>query len=195
MKKVILFLAMLAMFIGTSAMAGQGGIPDRVETLEQQVGELQSQPAPTNGVDGATGATGQTGATGATGSDGSDGRTGRTGRTGSTGDDGIAGTNGSNGVDGSDGTNAQNDELYNLLNKGQASTNAMNSVELNPDHVGWSASVGYSNYARVDAGAVGVMYGQKLDEGSWAKTVGYNVKAYTAEGGYNGISTGLTIGW
>ena len=71
----------------------------------------------------------------------------------------------------------------------------MNSVELNPDHVGWSASVGYSNYARVDAGAVGVMYGQKLDEGSWAKTVGYNVKAYTAEGGYNGISTGLTIGW
>ena len=176
MKKVILFLAMLAMFIGTSAMAGQGGIPDRVETLEQQVGELQSQPAPTNGVDGIDGTNG---------TNGTNGRTGRTG---------TNGTNGTNGIDGSDGINAQNDELYSMLNKSQAANTAISSVELNPDHAGLSVGIGYGNYSRVDAGAIGVMYGVKYDTGI-IKTVGYNTKAYLAEGGYNGISAGVTLGF
>ena len=176
MKKVLFLIAALFMFATAASAFGNNGLSDRVETLEQQVGELQAQPTPTNGVDGIDG------------TDGTDGRNGRNGRTGRTGTAGI------DGIDGVDGTNADNDELYSLLNKSQAANTAMHSVELNPDHAGLSVGVGYGNYARIDAGAIGIMYGVKYDTGI-IKNVGYNTKAYIAEGGYSGVSAGITLGF
>ena len=64
---------------------------------------------------------------------------------------------------------------------------AISSVELNPDHQGWSVGIGASSFAGTAAGAIGVMYGQD--------NVGINVKAYDAEGGYNGASVGITFGF
>ena len=64
---------------------------------------------------------------------------------------------------------------------------AVSSVELNPDHQGFSIGVGGSSYGGTSAGAIGIMYGV----GSW----GINVKGYDAEGGYNGASVGVTYGF
>ena len=165
MRKVLFLIATFFMF-ATIASANQG-LPDRVTTLEQQVGELQSQPTPTNGVDGAQGIAGT---------------------------NGINGNNGLNGTNGIDGINAQNDELYSLLSQTASAQAAIGSVELNPDHVGFSVGVGVSNREGDAAGAVGIMYGVKYDTGI-IKTVGYNAKFYNAEGGFRGATAGLTIGF
>jgi len=132
------------------------------------------------------------------GEQGEQGPQGETGATGIQGPQGVAGANGlngengSNGYNGVDGSDAQNEELYSLLNKTQAGNTALSSLELNPDHLGFSVAVGYANYSSIDAGAVGIMYGHKVGE---TVNLGYNVKAYQAEGGVNGVGVGLTIGF
>ena len=177
MKKVLFLIAALFMF--ATAASANNGIRDRVDTLEQQVGELQSQPAPTDGVNGTNGANGVDGTNGTNGANGTDGV------------DGASGTNGTNGTNG---TTTSNDELYQLLSQESSANAAIGSVELNPDHIGWSVGLGVSNRKGDAAGAVGVMYGVKYDTGT-IKTVGYNAKFYNAEGGYRGATAGVTIGF
>ena len=74
------------------------------------------------------------------------------------------------------------------------SMGAMSSVELNPDHKGWSVGTGISAYSGEYAGAVGIMYGGTLG-GTSANDYGINLKAYQAEGGYHGVAVGFTIGF
>jgi len=122
---------------------------------------------------------------GTDGINGKDGSNGTNGKDGANGSDGI---NGTNGTDGKDGSDADATDLYNKL---KASSTAISSVELNPDHEGLSVGVGASLTGGVNAGAVGVMYGVKGD----GYSVGYNVKAYQAEGGHNGVGFGVTVGF
>jgi len=73
----------------------------------------------------------------------------------------------------------------------RVSSTALASVELNPDHEGFSVGVGGTTRGGLTAGAVGAMYGFKV-----ANTdVGINVKGYNAEGGYHGGSVGVTVGF
>ncbi len=152
------------------------------------------------GAKGATGSTGNTGNTGSTGAKGVAGAKGATGKNGVAGAKGVAGATGSTGEqgiagnDGADGTN-QNNELYNLLTQQQSSNAALSSVELNPDHIGWSVGIGASNREGDAAAAIGVMYSQEVSPGWIIKNVGYNAKFYNAEGGYRGATVGATIGF
>lgn len=84
--------------------------------------------------------------------------------------------------------------IYTLLNKVDASSKAMSSVELNPDHEGLSMGLGISHKAGEVAGAVGVMYGHKFDSCA-VKNLGYHIKAYNGEGGHRGVTTGVTVGF
>ena len=84
--------------------------------------------------------------------------------------------------------NAITNKFYEGVEEERVSMAALSSVELNPDHKGWSAGVGASTNGGMYAGALGVMYGFDND-------TGLNVKAYQAEGGYNGASIGFTIGF
>ena len=87
------------------------------------------------------------------------------------------------------------DNTYNESQLRSAMT-ASNSVELNPDHEGWSVGGGLSTASANYAGAVGVMYSQEIGgTEDVVKNIGYNVKAYQAEGGYNGVGVGITIGF
>jgi len=124
---------------------------------------------------------GDKGDTGATGAQGEQGIKGDTGATGENGSDGVDGTNGTNGSD------ADATDLYNQL---KASSTAIASVELNPDHEGLSIGIGATT-SGYNAGAVGIMYGVKTDNLS----VGFNVKAYKVEGGHEGIGAGITVGF
>ena len=144
---------------------------------------------------GEQGEQGEQGVQGEQGSQGNQGNQGYTGANGVDGNDGAAGTNGTNGVDGVDGVSYNDDGLYTLLSKQQSSNAALSSVELNPDHAGFSVGVGVSNRKGDAAGAVGVMYSEVLGTGAWAKSVGYNFKFYNAEGGYRGATAGMTIGF
>ena len=78
------------------------------------------------------------------------------------------------------------------LSKSRAASDAMASVELNPDHEGWSVGVGMASFAGEVSTGVGVMYSVKATE---TTTVGINVKGYNGEGGYKGGSVGLTVGF
>jgi len=105
---------------------------------------------------------------------------------------GPPGVQGIQGVPGSDGINGSNGQDYQgLENKLRASTVALSSVELNPDHKGLSLGLGVSTNRSENAAALGVMYGTKVGDNS----VGFNVKAYKAEGGYDGFGAGVTIGF
>lgn len=73
----------------------------------------------------------------------------------------------------------------------RAASSAMDSVELNPDHSGFSVSVGAAGYGGEYSAAAGIMYGTKINE----YDVGLNVKGYNGEGGYRGGSVGVTIGF
>ena len=168
MKRVLFLIATFFMF-ATIASANQG-LPDRVTTLEQQVGELQSQPAPTNGVDGAQGIAGTNGING---------------------NNGLNGLNGTNGIDG---VNTGYDELNELLNQAVSANAAMGSVELNPDRAGLSIGLGLSNRSGDSAAAIGIMYGVQYEK-RVIKSVGYNMKAYNGEGGYRGVTAGVTLGF
>ena len=83
-----------------------------------------------------------------------------------------------------------NKELYDSL---VASTAATSSVELNPDHTGFSMGVGVSAYHGNTAGAVGMMYAFPKDANGI--TVGVNIKGFRAEGGAGGASGGITLGF
>jgi len=78
------------------------------------------------------------------------------------------------------------------LSKSRAASDAMASVELNPDHEGWSVGVGMASFAGEVSTGLGVMYSVKATE---TTTVGINVKGYNGEGGYKGGSVGLTVGF
>ena len=84
----------------------------------------------------------------------------------------------------------QSNELYKSLLSSNA---ALSSVELNPDHTGWSASIGLSNYGSKTAGALGIMYALPTDENG--VTLGINIKTFTVQDGSSGASTGLTLGF
>jgi len=106
------------------------------------------------------------------------------------GEQGVAGTNGTNGANGTngrDGSNGVCDDSF--LQKLRSASSAMDSVELNPDHKGLSVGLGLSSVSGVASAAVGVMYGQEIDN-STIKSVGYNIKGYNGEGGYRGASAG-----
>ena len=73
---------------------------------------------------------------------------------------------------------------------------ALNGVNINPDHKGWSIGVGagYDDYTENYGGAIGVGYG--FDR---ASTSGYDIgvvlKAYDTEGGNTGTAIGVTVGF
>ena len=81
------------------------------------------------------------------------------------------------------------------LTKLRVSSSAMDSVELNPDHEGFSISAGIASYSGEVAGAVGAMYSWQYEETSFIQNLGINVKAYNGEAGYNGGSAGVTLGF
>ena len=109
------------------------------------------------------------------------------------------------GVSASAGTNVDNTNNVVLINNptyvenvvthvsepGRASFSALSSVELNPDHEGFSVSVGGSSYHGIAAGALGVGYGIKTEKCN----IGINAKGYDAEGGYRGGSVGVSLGF
>ena len=73
---------------------------------------------------------------------------------------------------------------------------ALSSVELNPDHEGWSVGVGagYDDLTEQYGAAAGVGYGfDRNSTGGYA--VGANLKAYDCEGGNYGVGVGLTVGF
>ena len=73
---------------------------------------------------------------------------------------------------------------------------ALSSVELNPDHKGWSVGLGggYDDLTDQYGGALGVGYG--FDRASTSGyDVGANLKAYDVEGGNYGVGVGLTVGF
>jgi len=102
----------------------------------------------------------------------------------------TVGSQGAAGVNGSDGKDSTID-----LSKLRVSSSAMDSVELNPDHSGFSVGLGASGNGGYYAGAVGVMYGIKIEGDKPVKNIGVNVKAYNGEGGYAGASVGITLGF
>ena len=78
----------------------------------------------------------------------------------------------------------------------RVATGALSSVELNPDHEGWSVGVGASLQGDTNAYAIGVMYGEEFKRSKYIKNMGINLKAYNAEGqDANGVGVGLTIGF
>ncbi len=146
--------------------------------------------SPWDDLQGEQGEQGPQGEQGIQGEQGPQGIAGANGVNGENGSNGSNGSNGYNGSDGADGTN-QNSDLYNQLAVQDAGFTAMNTLELNPDHEGFSVGIGYANASRKDAGAVGIMYGHKVG----TLNLGYNVKAYQVEGGHNGVGVGATIGF
>ena len=151
------------------------------------------------GIQGEQGVQGEKGDRGYTGAKG---KTGAQGKQGVSGEQGVAGNDGVDGAKGADGVDANSALLYQALSeteysikRDQAANLALSSVELNPDHIGFSVGIGATNYKGTAAGAVGIMYGQAVSPGLIIKTLGYNVKAYNTEGGHRGASAGLTIGF
>ena len=172
MNKIVVSLIAAAM-LATGAMArppfqGPQGIQGEqgIQGIQGIQGVQGVQGAKGNKGDrGRTGAKGNSGAQGIAGAQGSQGSVGATGATGQTGATGPAG-------------------LDWLSDKQRAASSAMDSVELNPNNQGWQVSVGVSPGRSDNAAAVGVMYGEGV--------VGYNIKAYKAESGYEGFSVGIT---
>jgi len=74
-------------------------------------------------------------------------------------------------------TEVENTYVSADLTKERVTSSALASVELNPDHKGFSVGLG--------------MYGTTIA----GKDVGFNVKAVTAEGGYHTGSVGITVGF
>jgi len=177
MNKTILSVLAVTV-LTTAAMAAQGGVPGAINDLDQRVTALEGQgPA-------------------ADGADGDRGKRGKKGTSGTNGTDGTNGKNGKNGVDGTEGFGYlyKQDRVRERQQRAAAAATA--SVELNPDHKGWSVGMGVSPTRGTFAGAVGVMYSEKLsNRNDGIQTVGYNIKAYQAEGGYNGFGVGLTLGF
>jgi len=193
MKKVLFLIATLAMFVG-SASSADYAIPVEIVNAGDFKGEQGEQGE--QGVQGETGRTGRTGATGSQGETGAQGDTGERGTQGNQGNQGETGTNGTNGTDGIDGVTTSNDELYELLNKTASANAAIGSVELNPDHEGWSVGLGVSNRKGDAAGAIGIMYSEQVGgTEDTVQSIGYNLKFYNAEGGYRGATAGVTIGF
>lgn len=89
------------------------------------------------------------------------------------------------GVDGADGMDYEG-----LGSKLRSASVALSSVELDPTREGLSVGVGLSPNRGNYAGAVGIMYGFGGET-----PVGVHVKAYKAEGGYDGFGAGLTVGF
>lgn len=168
MKK--LFLGVLASLLMASV------------AVAEYVPVLDTQPTyPVNGVDfihvdDLRGADGINGIDGLNGIDGVDGV------------DGVDGTDGTDGLNGTNGTDADATALYNQL---KAASTALSSVELNPDHEGFSIGIGASLTGGTNAGAIGLMYGVVGKDYS----IGWNVKAYKAEGGTDGVGVGVTVGF
>jgi len=147
------------------------------------------------GIQGPVGPAGADGTNGSRGSRGTSGTNGTNGATGATGPQGVAGTNGTNGTNGEDGLSYCYKE-DSKFDQQRAATTATDSVELNPDHEGWSVGAGFSPTRGEFAGAVGIMYSEIVGGyDDTLRTIGYNVKAYQAEGGYNGVGVGITLGF
>ena len=81
-------------------------------------------------------------------------------------------------------------DLYNEL---MSSNSALSSVELNPDHEGFSIGLGLSAYHGETSGALGIMYALPTDANG--VTLGINLKGYRTEGGGGGASGGITLGF
>jgi len=97
-----------------------------------------------------------------------------------------------------------NNNTYNISNTDSklyrkliATTAALSSVELNPDHLGWSVSLGLASYHGEGGAAVGIMYA--MPSSIKGITIGFNAKTFrTPQGtsGYSvGTSAGITIGF
>ncbi len=112
------------------------------------------------------------------------------------GEQGIQGRTGATGQDGLDGIDTDSSDLYTQLKQQRAASTALASVELNPDHEGWSVGAGVSPTRGEWAGAVGLMYAERIGgTDDSIQTIGYNVKAYKSEGGYEGVGVGITLGF
>ncbi len=180
MNKTILSVLAVTV-LTTAAMAVQGGVPGAINDLDQRVTALEGQGPAADGADGA---------------DGDRGKRGKKGTSGTNGTDGTNGKNGKNGVDGTEGFGYLYKQDRTRERQQRAAATATASVELNPDHEGWSVGMGVSPTRGTFAGAVGVMYSEKLsNRNDGIQTVGYNIKAYQAVGGYNGVGVGVTIGF
>ena len=96
---------------------------------------------------------------------------------------------GATGATGKDGANAW---AYENLEAGLA---AVSSVELNPDHKGFSMGFGVAKTAMSKAGgAIGLMWGFDLKESKGFDSA-LHVKAYKATGDTSGVSAGITLGF
>ena len=99
-----------------------------------------------------------------------------------------------NSTDGLDGTNGIDGALLQELEDATLlSMAALSSVELNPDHTGFSMGIGLSMHGTDAAGAIGMMYSFPTDTNG--VTLGVNLKAFTSKSGTDGASGGLTLGF
>lgn len=100
------------------------------------------------GEQGKTGARGVDGVNGYNGIDGIDGINGTDGRDGANGKDGTNGATGAAGADGRDGVDGRSfvgnpSDIYDMVSEIDAGAAAMAVIDFNPDHLGWSAGLGF----------------------------------------------------